>query len=197
MPGLNEFVGQMRHELRNPVTAVLGYTQLLLEESEAQPLSDAVREHLAQVEAAGRRISQAIDEVLDPTRTPGGDIAEYAARVRHAVAAPVTTIQGSVELLLAEADTDSIAADLQRIHVAAERLIDLANGIEHLYRDGVRVEHADRQNGCSEAVQAAAGNAGPEATAGGVVLVIDDEETNRALLARRVERQGHRVLLAQ
>jgi CheY-like chemotaxis protein len=36
-----------------------------------------------------------------------------------------------------------------------------------------------------------------ETSGGGTVCVVDDDEGNRTLLARRVQRQGHRVLLAR
>ena len=43
MAGLEAFIVHMRHELRNPVNAIVGYSQLLLEEADGEALSESAR----------------------------------------------------------------------------------------------------------------------------------------------------------
>ena len=43
MTGLKAFIVHMRHELRNPVNAILGYSQLLLDETDGEALSASGR----------------------------------------------------------------------------------------------------------------------------------------------------------
>jgi DNA-binding response OmpR family regulator len=197
MSALDAFVVHMRHELRNPVSAILGYSQLLLDEG-ATSLGASERRDLQRVEESGRQLLRIIGEVLDPEVSPGADISLYAVRLRHAMRTPITSVQGYVELLLEGLDGSPMADDLRRIHLAATRLVELSDGIERLY--WVRAEGATDGPlpSSPEAARAAAVlDAAPESlSGGGTVLVIDDEEVNRALLARRLAGHGHRVLLA-
>jgi len=197
MSGLDAFIVHMRHELHNPVNAILGYSQLLLEEADGGPLSEAGRRDLAHIEAAGRQLARLIGEVLDPTSTPDADIADYAVRLRHALRTPVTSVQGYAEILLEEVEGEPMAVDLRRIHAAAGHLLDLTDGVEHLYLLRTGGAAVGSNESPPDAVAAAAALDRPNVTSGGgTVLVVDDDETNRTLLARRLERQGHRVLLA-
>jgi DNA-binding response OmpR family regulator len=197
--GLDAFVVHMRHELHTPVNAILGYSQLLLEETDGGPLSEAGRRDLARIAAAGRQLSRLIGEILDPTSSPDADITEYAVRLRHALRTPVTSVQGYAEILLEEVEGVPMADDLRRIHSAAAHLVDLSDAVERLYllRSGAAAVKSEESP--PEAVAAAAVLDRPSETSGGAgtVLVIDDDESNRTLLARRLERQGHRVLLAR
>ena len=199
MAGLEAFVVHMRHELRNPVNAILGYSQLLLDEADGEALSASGRRDLTQIEAAGRQLSRLIDEILDPVGAPEADIAQYAVRLRHALRTPLTSVQGYAELILEEVEGSPVAEDLHRIHAAAGQLVTLTDAIERLYL--LRSGAASLAPGDSppEAVEAAATleQASEAGSGGGLVLVIDDQEVNRALLERRLQRQGHRVVLAE
>jgi DNA-binding response OmpR family regulator len=138
-----------------------------------------------------------IGEILDPTRSPADDVAGYAVRLRHAVATPVANIQGYVEHLLEDSDGVSITTDLQRIHSAASQLVTLADGVERRYLARAAAACADGAKSRSQAADAGTVDAAGGTSPRGVVLVVDDDESNRALLARRVELHGHRVLLAR
>jgi DNA-binding response OmpR family regulator len=198
MAGLDAFVLHMRHELRNPVNAILGYSQLLLEEADGGGLSEASRRDLTCIEAAGRQLSRLIGEILDPVGSPAADISEYAVRLRHALRTPVTSVQGYAEIILEEVEGAPVAEDLRRIHSAAGNLVNLTDAVEHLYllRSGTTSPEPGESPPEAAAVAAALEHTRDAISGGGVVLVIDDEETNRTLLARRLERQGHRVILA-
>jgi DNA-binding response OmpR family regulator len=196
--GLDAFVVHMRHELHTPVNAILGYSQLLLEEADGGPLSEASRRDLAHITAAGRQLSRLIGEILDPAGSPDADITDYALRLRHALRTPVISVQGYAEILLDEVEGTPMADDLRRIHSAAGHVADLADAIERLYLAGSSGGDAvTSQAKPAAAFEAAAVRDRPgETGGGGTVLVVDDDESNRTLLTRRLERQGHRVLLA-
>jgi signal transduction histidine kinase len=59
----------MRHNLRTPVNAVLGFAQLL----EVDHLSDDQHESVQQIARGGRHLLQLIDEVLDVARLEIGE----------------------------------------------------------------------------------------------------------------------------
>jgi DNA-binding response OmpR family regulator len=189
MGDVDAFIAQIRYELRNPINTILGYSQLLLEEGDSSPLSVAERHDLEGVADAGKQLLQTIGAMLDPAAVTDG-IEEYAFRLRYATRVPLTTIRGCIKTLLEGHQNAPIGDDLRRICVAAVRFFKLIDGFEHAFVSAkgdvppsVSVTAAD-----IEAIVHLAG--------GGSILIIDDEEANRALLSRRLIRQGCSVLVA-
>jgi DNA-binding response OmpR family regulator len=187
------FVAHMRHDLRSPLNAILGYSQLLLEEGDQSSLSVAERDDLERVADSGKQLLRIISEILDPAGITDG-IEEYAFRLRHATHPPLAKVRGCIETLLEEHERAPLGDDLRRIDVAAARLSELINSVEHTFRIRVAAtgDALPLVSVSAEAIQAT-GNVG----SGGSILVIDDEEANRALLARRLIRQGYSVLFAE
>ena len=187
------FVAHMRHDLRSPINAILGYSQLLLEEADQSSLSAAERDDLERVADSGKQLLRIISEILDPAGITDG-IEEYAFRLRLATRPPLTEVRGCIKTLIEEHDNAPVCDDLRRIHVAAARLSELIDGVEHTYR--IRMATAgdapQRWSVSAEAIDAT----GDAESRGGSILVIDDEEANRALLARRLARQGYSLLFA-
>src|SRR5262245_57356400 len=193
MGDVDAFVAYMRHDLRSPINAILGYSQLLLEEGDQSSLSVAERDELERVADSGKQLLRIISEILDPAGLTDG-IEEYALRLRHATRPQLTEVRGCIETLLEEHANAPVGDDLRRIDTAAVRLAELINSVEHTFRVLVAAAGNVPQlvSVSTEAIEAT-GNVG----SGGSILVIDDEEANRALLARRLIRQGYSVLLAE
>src|SRR5262245_34564110 len=118
------FVAHMRHDLRSPINAILGYSQLLLEEADQSSLSVAERDDLARVADSGKQLLRIISEILDPAGITDG-IEEYAFRLRLATRPPLTEVRGCITNLIEEHDSAPVCDDLRRIHVAAARLSEL------------------------------------------------------------------------
>jgi CheY-like chemotaxis protein len=194
MGDLDAFVAQIRHELRTPINAILGYSQLLLEEGDQSSLSVSERDELSRVADSGRQLLRIFSEILDPAGLTDG-IEEYAFRLRYAARPPLAKVRGSIQTLLAEREHAAVGDDLRRIRAATIRLAEIIDSVEHTFR--VRVAAASDApqplSGSAEAIDAP----GDVASSGGSILVIDDEEVNRALLARRLIRQGYSVRFAE
>src|SRR5215218_4420499 len=141
MSEVDAFVVHMRHELRTPINAIVGYSQLLLEEEDGASLSPSDRRDLERVADSGKQLLRIIADVLDPVGLASGDVSEYAVRLRHAMRTPLTSIQGYVELLLEEHGSSPVGDDLRRIHVASARLAQLIDTVEHIYRVRVGAAH--------------------------------------------------------
>ena len=201
MSDVDAFVVYMRHELRTPLNAILGYSQLLLEEDgDGTSLSQAERRDLERVADSGKQLLRVITEVLDPTQAAAGRISEYAVQLRHAMRTPLTSIHGYAEILLEEHENDPIADDLRRIHTASTRLAELIDSVEQIYSVRVGAAHDIVSAIPAHAARAAEVlDVDPDVVddEGGSILVIDDEEANRSLLARRLVLQGHSVLTAE
>ena len=195
---IEAFVVHMRHELRTPVNAILGYGQLLLEEH-GDSLSVEARHDLERVTEAGHQLVRIVTEAFDAVEQSGDDVTLCAARMRHALHAPLTTVQGMAYLLIEAHQGSPICDDLRRIDAAAIRLWKVSDSLEHLYRVRLRADQDGVLEGPSAALQSSASLdeilEGPGARSGSI-LVIDDEEINRDLLTRRLAHQGHGVFAA-
>jgi CheY-like chemotaxis protein len=126
---------------------------------------------------------------------------ETMRRLQHEVRTPISQIMGYAELLEEELDdrgVGDLAGDLQKIRDAASRLLDLADG---RLRD-------ERDPGAPELPEPEAASARPDAEHDGGtpaassdgparILVVDDDASDRELLARRLERHGFRVSTAR
>src|SRR5581483_7255416 len=68
-----EFLAHMSHELRTPLNSVLGFAQLLLEESFG-PMNERQRRYVGHIEASGRHLLALINDVLDLSRVESGQL---------------------------------------------------------------------------------------------------------------------------
>ena len=195
MDDLDAFVAHIRHELRAPINAILGYSQLLMEEADGLSIDAAEHGDLERVADSGTQVLRIISDVLDPAGL-AGNIPAAAVRLQHAVQAPLTTIHDCLESLLGQHAHDAAGDDLRRIQLAAVRLAEVVAGLAHAL--AVRVA-TDCEMPPPLSVDAALEVKTPDSAdmvSGGSILVIDDEEANRMLLCRRLIRDGYSVLVA-
>jgi signal transduction histidine kinase len=76
-----QFLTMISHELRTPMNAVIGYTDLLSNEM-AGPVSELQKDHLARVRASGTHLLGLIEELLNYARTDAGANSVRAEQVR-------------------------------------------------------------------------------------------------------------------
>ncbi|HEU5257596.1 MAG TPA: response regulator [Vicinamibacterales bacterium] len=189
MGDVDAFVAQIRYELRSPINTILGYSQLLLEEGDSSALSVAERHVLEGVAGAGKQLLQTVGALLDPAAVTDG-IEEYAYRLRYTTRPPLTAIRGCIKALLERHSSAPIGDDLRRINVAAARFFKVTDGLEHTF--------VSAKGDPPPSVSVTVGDIDTtvQSAGGGSILIIDDEEANRALLSRRLIRQGYSVLVA-
>jgi adenylate cyclase len=173
---------QLRHELRTPLNHIIGYTELLLEE-----LADGGKPDLAAGLAAlrtdARQILTLLNQVLARGQTGPPDL----AAARGTLGPLLERIHSEGEALhrrASEAGASSLLPDLDRILTATERLDAL------LRPGGAPAQEVARQATPAEP------SAGQQAERRDVILVVDDNEDNRDMLSRRLQRQGYEVLTA-
>ena len=75
------FVRTISHELRTPMNAVLGYTDLIAEEIDG-PVSALQKEHLGRVRASGKHLLGLIEDLLAYARVEAGEDVVQAERVQ-------------------------------------------------------------------------------------------------------------------
>jgi adenylate cyclase len=128
------------------------------------------------------------------------------ANLRHTLRTPLNHIIGYSELLLEEAKErglEDMVADLQNIHTAGKELLALFN--ELFNPAAVDTDTADTAletsaglptNEPGDVAQSTEGSGDAEAS-GACLLVVDDNEQNRDIVSRLLEREGYEVSTAE
>jgi adenylate cyclase len=204
------FIATKRHDLRTPINAILGYSEMLLEDARDEG-NDSRAVDLEKIHAAGRALLHSVNNLLDPEKIESGhvdlsDMAALGARIEHALRNDLTTVIGYGEMLLEEVDRDNeeqVATDLERICTAAEQL---GSHVKDLIDfSGVVIGQAELDpqdsaplmvRGVADTIRDLDEQRAADAEAPGHILVVDDKEPNRDLLSRRLEHEGHRCATA-
>lgn len=208
-------VANLRHELRTPINAILGYSEMLIEDAHNQgDTLEAFHTDLQNVHTAGEQLLEIVNSVLDASKIESGqlnyDPEVLGATLRHRLRAPIDAIMGYTEMLFEDAPSagsSGILLDVQKIHEAVNRFLALINDIASFSRAQLGESPADyrvvgqaallddvittiksleRQQ--AELVQT---------SQGGALLIVDDNEVNRDVLSRSLQRQGHTTAMAE
>lgn len=158
---LEAFCYSISHDLRTPLRAIDGFTQLVLK-SAGDKLEEAEKEHFRRVRAASQRMSQLIDDLLNLSRLTRGEIqlsdmdltalaGELAEELRSAnpgrrvsfIAAPGLRAQGDVRLVRAAlANLLGNAWKFTGRHAAARIEFGAADGAFYVSDDGAGFDMA-------------------------------------------------------
>jgi CheY-like chemotaxis protein len=184
-------LSELRHELRTPINQIVGYCEMLLEDSDGAEHA-ARRAALAEALAAVRAALAEIDRALPPGK---GDVRPADAESLHdTLRQPREQILRATEALLADADRGFVT-DVHRIRSAAERL-GSAPGATRTHSGAPPVAGTPAARHPAASPSSLTPTPKPQespADRPAAILVVDDIEDNRAVLQRRLERQGHRV----
>ena len=173
-------LSQIRHRLRTPLTALIGYTEFLIEDVEALGHQSLLTD-LGQILHSGRILLKLVTDLpLAAATDPSWE------DVRRSSSVPISTIVGRAAVLRDDAlhRAPQLVADLQKIETACREfelcILRLVDG------KGLEDRHA-----ASPASSAA------RAQDEGHVLVVDDLVANRDLLTRQLLKSGYRVTVAK
>jgi signal transduction histidine kinase len=106
------FLAALSHELRTPLHAILGFTDVLLDELDG-PLSEELRENLTIVRTSGEHLRSLIDDILTLSALESGEFSLSQEQVCVATVARevvtearVTAAQKGIEISLSASDND-------------------------------------------------------------------------------------------
>jgi sigma-B regulation protein RsbU (phosphoserine phosphatase) len=192
-------LSRMRHELRTPINHILGYCEMLMEEAQ---LPEAAAEDLRRIHSGGRELQSLIARYFDEDQF---FLQRNLHQLYHELRTPVNHIIGYSDLLIEQAEdpaTQAAVPDLRKIRDAAGNWLAL---MEAYLIDPILSSNAAGAEPAGALAQPVALNLGfsfkvpqPRSARGvfkdeGAVLVVDDDESSREMLARRLRRSGYTV----
>jgi CheY-like chemotaxis protein len=205
-------LAHLRHELGTPLNAIIGYSELLLEDEAAGPGS-MLGPELDSVHRTGQALYSLVNEFLESARIDAGllelPLPVIGAAIRERLRAPLESVLASSERLLQQSAASALPGrveDLQRIRSAAMQLGTLLDDLTPLDPGSGRrgAARAEMESSADVAIQALVDEGPTMARASGApagrqaarLLVVDDNGTNRDILSRILERRGHAVRAA-
>ena len=195
-------LAHIRHELRTPINAIMGYAEMMLEDCADVGLAE-ISEDLERIQKAGQELlkqvnqlsgKQTIDRLIE-------EPAEFESKLRIALRTPLNDVLGYSQLLLEDISDPGYREDLQRIETSAQRLFSTLDRIVKLAR-GHEPNSAPNTPPKTPSILDDALNSfnqhtpQPQRRTTGKVLLADDSDTNRDLIGRMLRREGHQVIEA-
>jgi phosphoserine phosphatase RsbU/P len=202
MPPSLDFSGavaaKVRHDLRNPLSDILGFCDVLREEAVERGLDQLLPEFTL-IHDAASRIFADVNHALSPEnlKISTADFTALEATIRlHAEKILISTESLSEKCDLIE--PNSFGDDLLRITSSARKLRDGSPAL--LARIREQPAEPSLTTGLVPPPDFDTTYLHPypgQETFTATLLVVDDNESNRALLARRLRRQRYTVVLAE
>ncbi|WP_214648668.1 adenylate/guanylate cyclase domain-containing protein [Ruegeria lacuscaerulensis] len=202
------WLANLRQTLISPVSVIVGLCDILENEARQMVPEDAVSD-LSRISRAATELNAFVDQLLRPEMaiklTISGD--EGIKRLRHDLRTPMNAIKGYSEMLLEDLEAlnagqlkPDILGLLQHTEALLQHIDRLSALSDHQPNGGFGLPEAsdDAAEMFTKLTQSMQSTQQIADTAGliGRILVVDDLEANRNLLARRLERDGHEVKTA-
>lgn len=201
-------LANVRQALAAPVEALVGYGDLIRGGVAAggfeqfQPDANRI---LAAARDLADLVNRLLDEETSRTLFATQTAADAEKGLRHDLRTPINAIKGYGEMLLEDLEDlgeETLRSDLEKLLAETDRLLAQLGSIVDFSRGNVK--DAAETLGADAAVAALAklmdeippADAAPPPEETGYILVVDDIESNRDLLSRRLVADGHRVATA-
>jgi two-component system response regulator len=209
-----EVLAKLRHDLRTPLNAIIGYSEMLLEDMEDFKGYEELVSDLKNILSTGRESLNLVNTILDPEKIESSPahvgLASFGINLRHELHTPLNAILRFAERLLKHAESRKDGDDfIKEFILDAEKIQSAAESFLTLLKDTEKYSGADAETEIREAkfsrtseeprIIRTSANADPGIVTAdcGNLLVVDDNEMNRDLMCRHLERQGHQVTTAE
>jgi len=179
-------LARLRHELRTPFNQLLGYTAILLEDADQGGFREAVPA-VTGIQTEGRALLERIQTALPDS---GGVSVEQLRALESEVRPEAERLlDASIALgvRLRDLKAADALADANRMSDALRKLLSVVQWVPR----GSKVPEVQ----IAGRVEPVAPRALPEVAQAltGRLLIVEDDDANRDLLRRRLEREGHQV----
>ena len=148
----SQFLANVNHELRTPLSAIIGYARLLRRETERQ-ISQVQRENLQDLLNNAERLLNLIDSLLEFSKIEAGKVEVRLERVSvdEIIQGAISTIEpalndGQVRLIREiTPDIPALSTDRERLRQIILNLLE--NAVKFTERGEIKIS-ASQQNGC-------------------------------------------------
>src|SRR5512135_1241752 len=104
------FLANLRHELRTPINAIIGYSEMLMEDA-ADQHNDRLGADLEKIHTGGMQLLDRVNEILDPVKIQsselGTDMEAFGANLRYELRTPLSAVMGYTGILLEDLQSGS------------------------------------------------------------------------------------------
>ncbi len=198
-------MAHIRQELMAPVSAIVGYCEMLCDEAHGR--SDEVVSDLGRINASALQLYELSGRLLDKESSvallDGAELDSAQSTIRHDLRTPLNAIKGYSEMLIEDALDPALVADLSKLLDETTLLLNRLESIVDFSRiDRTAMEAMPEAEASTmvahlETVIRPLSESIRRKAMPGHLLVVDDNESNRELLSRRLHREGHSVEIAR
>ncbi len=159
------FLANMSHELRTPMNAIIGYSEMLMEDAQDDGNEDAA-EDLGKIRSAGQHLLALINDVLDISKIEAGKMSVHLERfaITGMVGEVVSTIDALVKKngneldVRADPELGEMNADITKVRQALFNL--LSNAAKFTHEGRIRLQVEVEEVGGEEWVRMAVSDSG-------------------------------------
>lgn len=203
-------LSHLRHELRTPINAIIGYSEMIIEEIEEIEADVEYLEKLEAIRDCGSKLLVSINSFLNPSPSNHRlDLKEIIGnpQLKIELSMPTRIVLGHCHQLISLVETEFVA-DIEKISIAAHKLLKEIAVLDHVslpevnenYLEALSPKTIDSLAEIDMIIDSASLLAlnldSALDTSNYTILVVDDNPTNRDLLARQVKAQGYKAVAA-
>jgi adenylate cyclase len=205
-------LANMRHEMRTPLNAIIGYSEMLMEDAKSLNQENFVL-HLQKIHSSGMETLELVDKILISSNVDGKqayiDRKNFEGNFTNVLRKPLDDIIGNTEILIDAAHEPGLRdfiPDLEKIQSSSQNFLEFIKKIAHCSATEKGVADVDLEDSETSAmIEKLVGDilpvshkeASPVTVDKSYVLIVDDNVMNRDLLSRHFKRQGHNVATAE
>ena len=193
---------KLRQELGMPINAIIGYSEVIIEEITEIDLDTGYLCELEEIRASGEELLASLNSFLDPDSLVANqlDIQDILnnSQLKSQLEKPTRLVIVRSQELISQVE-DSFLLDVEKIHRAANKLLKEINGLIDLATPIQLIADTAPDHG-SDLLNRELTNVGFSSSltqSEYIILVVDDSATNREVLSKQVEAEGYQVATAK
>ena len=193
---------KLRQELGMPINAIIGYSEVIIEEITEIDLDTGYLCELEEIRASGEELLASLNSFLDPDSLVANqlDIQDILnnSQLKSQLEKPTRLVIVRSQELISQVE-DSFLLDVEKIHRAANKLLKEINGLIDLATPIQLIADTAPDYG-SDLLNRELTNVGFSSSltqSEYIILVVDDSATNREVLSKQVEAEGYQVATAK
>jgi sigma-B regulation protein RsbU (phosphoserine phosphatase) len=203
----SSILSHLRHELRTPINAIIGYSEMLMEEIAEINQNVEYLGELEQIRDCGTQLLISINTFLNPTLATNSqlNLQEIITNpvLKTELEKPTLLVISNCQQLISLVEDDFIS-DVAKINTAANKLLTEIDNLVRIARKPEDNSFSEATDDTSPEIDMIVDTAGllameleqPLETDNYTILIVDDSASNRELLSRQIETQGYQVATA-